>query len=68
MAGNTHANMYISPKFIEAKTAKELEEKMLTNNIKSNKQYHYTITVKGNKFYAWFDHDYTNQVRHVVRN
>lgn len=68
MAGNTHANKYISPKFIEAKTARELEEKMLINNIKSNKQYHYTINVKGSKFYAWYDYDYTRNVKSVSRS
>lgn len=67
MAGNIHANSFVSPKFLEAKSAKELEEKMLKNNVESNKQYHYTITVMGNKFYAWFDYDHKGSVRSVVR-
>lgn len=62
MSGNVPANSSISPSFIEAKSAKELEDKMLLNNLQSRKQYHYTIVVMSNKFYAWYDKDHSQRI------
>ena len=65
--GNIQASKYVSPRFLKAKTPEKLEQLMLTNNITNNKLYNYTIVVKGNYFYAWYDYDHSGKVRVKVR-
>lgn len=47
-------NVTYVPFALEAGSPKELSALMLQNNLSQNKAYSYHITVKGNKFQAWF--------------
>lgn len=48
---------------LEAGTAQELSRLMLDNNLKHKKFFQYQITVKGNKFQAWFYNSMSNDER-----
>lgn len=39
---------------LEAGSAQELSRLMLLNNLKYSKMFQYQVTVKGNKFQAWY--------------
>lgn len=41
--------------FLKAKTAEELQELMLQNNIKRKAYHDYQITFTGTNWYAWFE-------------
>lgn len=47
-------NVTCVPFALEADSPKKLSALMLQNNLAQNKSYAYHITVKGNKFQAWY--------------
>ncbi len=58
------SNLYISFKFIEAKTPQELEKSMLAIQVKSRIPVNFTPPqyVAG-KWTSWYLHDYSKEVR-----
>lgn len=51
------------PLALEAGTADELSRLMLSNNLKHKKWFNYQIVVKGNKFYAWYFNEMSQDER-----